>query len=105
MLVALKTLKLKQLSNAETICFRVLFSIISHVRASKIKLFISLFSCSASGLSDVYIVKLFKTNNKDAVDCSRMHFQFDLPSILAQRRTMNFVAKYRACDNLLCKYV
>jgi len=50
-------------------------------------------------------MKLFKTNNKDTVNCCRMHSQFDLPSILAQRRTMNFVAKYRACDNLLSKYV
>ena len=52
-----------------------------------------------------FVMKLFKTNNKDTVDCCRMHFQFDSPSILAQRRTMNFVAKYRACNNLLCKYV
>jgi len=52
-----------------------------------------------------FFMELFKTNNKDTVDCCRMHFQFDLPSILAQRRTTNFVAKYRACDNLLCKYV
>ena len=38
-----------------------------------------------------FFMELFKTNNNDTVDCCRMHFQFDLPSILAQRRTMNFV--------------
>jgi len=43
-----------------------------------------------------FFMELFKTNNNDTVDCCRMHFQFDVPSILAQRRTMNFVAKYRA---------
>jgi len=47
-------------------------------------------------------MKLFKKINKDTVDCCRMYFQFDLPIILAQRR-MNFVAKYRTCDILLCK--
>jgi len=37
-----------------------------------------------------FFMKLFKTNNKDTVACCSMHFQFDLPSILAQRRTHLF---------------
>ena len=34
-----------------------------------------------------------------------MQFNFTLPSALAQKRSKDFVVKYRACDNILCKYV
>ena len=45
-------------------------------------------------------MKLFKTNNRDTVSYCRMQFSFELPSALAQKRSKDFVAKYRSCDNI-----
>jgi len=41
-------------------------------------------------------MKLFKTNNRDAVSYCRVQFNFELPSALDQKRIKDFTVKYRA---------
>jgi len=43
-------------------------------------------------------MKLFKTTNRDTVSYFCMQFNFELPSVLAQKRSEGFVAEYRLCD-------
>ena len=48
-----------------------------------------------------FCVKLFKTNNIDAVNYCRMQFNFELPSVTIAQRSRKFAD--RLCDNALCK--
>ena len=52
-------------------------------------------------------MKLFKTSNIDTVNyCrSRTEFQFELLCTVLEQRRRKFVAKYRSCDNVCCKFV
>ena len=52
-----------------------------------------------------FFTKLFKTNNRDTVNYCCMQFNFELPSVLAQKRSKDIGVKYRACDNIFCNYV
>ena len=49
-------------------------------------------------------MKLFQTNNIDIVNyCSAptAQFEFDLSSIVVEKRSKKFVAKYRSCENVM----
>ena len=48
-------------------------------------------------------MKLFKTSNTDVVKCCQDYFGFDLLSVIWSKRVKKFEAKFRACNNLLCK--
>jgi len=48
-------------------------------------------------------VKLFKTSNIDTVNYCRT--EFELPCIILEQRRRKFIAKYRSCDNVFCKFV
>ena len=37
------------------------------------------------------------------VTCAQ--FEFDLPSTVVEKRIKKFVAKYRSCENVICKFV
>jgi len=50
-------------------------------------------------------MKLFQTNNIDIVNYCRAQFEFDLPSTVVEKRIKKFVAKYRSCQNVICKFV
>jgi len=50
-------------------------------------------------------MKLFQTNNTDIVHYCRAQFEFDLPSTVVEKRSSKkFVAKYRSCENVICKF-
>ena len=50
-------------------------------------------------------MKLFQTNNIDIVNYCRAQFEFDLiPSTVVEKRSKKFVAKYRSCENVICKF-
>ena len=51
-----------------------------------------------------FFMKLFQTNNIDIVNYCRAQFEFDLPSIVVEKRSKKFVAKYRSCENVICKF-
>ena len=51
-----------------------------------------------------YFMKLFQTNNIDIVNYCRAQFGFDLPSTVVEKRSKKFVAKYRSCENVICKF-
>ena len=51
-----------------------------------------------------FFMKLFMTNNRDTVSYCYMQFDFELPSAVAQKPSKDLVVKYRACDNIFCKY-
>ena len=64
-----------------------------------------------SDISSLYFVvnrffmKLFQTNNIDIVNYCRAQFEFDLiPSTVVEKRSKKFVAKYRSCENVICKF-
>ena len=48
-------------------------------------------------------MKLFQTNNIDIVNYCSAQFEFDLPSTVVEKRTKKFVAKYRSCENVICR--
>jgi len=48
-------------------------------------------------------MKLFKTSNIDTVNCCRT--EFELPCIILEQRRRKFLAKYRSCENVFCKFV
>ena len=50
-------------------------------------------------------MKLFKTNNIDTVNYCRTEFQFELPCNVLEKRRRKFLAKYRLCENVFCKFV
>ena len=50
-------------------------------------------------------MKLFKTSNIDTVNYCRTEFQSKLPCIVLEQRRRKFLAKYRSCDNVFCKFV
>jgi len=52
-----------------------------------------------------FFMKLFQTNNIDIVNYCRAQFEFDLPSTIVEKRSKKFVAKYRSCENVICKFV
>ena len=52
-----------------------------------------------------FFMKLFQTNNIDIVNYCRAQFEFDLPSTVVEKRIKKFVAKYRSCENVICKFV
>ena len=41
----------------------------------------------------------------DIVNYCRAQFEFDLPSTVVEKRIKKFVAKYRSCENVICKFV
>jgi len=43
-------------------------------------------------------------NNIDIVNYCRAQFEFDLPSTVVEKRSKKFVAKYRSCENVICKF-
>jgi len=49
-------------------------------------------------------MKLFQTNNIDIVNYCHAQFEFDLPSTVVETRSKKFVAKYRSCENVTCKF-
>jgi len=51
-----------------------------------------------------FFVKLFQRNNIDIVNYCRAQFEFDLPSTVVEKRSKTFVAKYRSCENVICKF-
>ena len=51
-----------------------------------------------------FFMKLFQTNNIDIVNYCRAQFEFDLPSTVVEKRSKKFVAKYRSCENVICKF-
>ena len=51
-----------------------------------------------------FFMKLFQTNNIDIANYCRAQFEFDLPSTVVEKRSKKFVAKYRSCENVLCKF-
>ena len=52
-----------------------------------------------------FFMKLFQTNNTDIVHYCRAQFEFDLPSTVVEKRSSKkFVAKYRSCENVICKF-
>ena len=50
-----------------------------------------------------FFMKLFQTNNIDIVNYCRAQLEFDLPSTVVEKRS-KFVAKYRSCENVICKF-
>jgi len=50
-----------------------------------------------------FFMKLFQTNNIDIVNYCRAQL-FDLPSSVVEKRSKKFVAKYRSCENVICKF-
>ena len=42
--------------------------------------------------------------NIDIVNYCRAQFEFDLPSTVVEKRSKKFVAKYRSCENVICKF-
>jgi len=50
-------------------------------------------------------MKLFKTSNIDTVNYCCTEFQFELPCIVLEKRRRKFLAKYRLCENVYCKFV
>ena len=44
------------------------------------------------------------TNYDNVIHC-RAQFEFDLPSTVVEKRIKKFVAKYRSCENVICKFV
>ena len=53
-------------------------------------------------LSGIFM-KLFRTNNIDAINYCRTQFNFALPSVLIEQCSRKFVVNYRLCDNVFCK--
>ena len=51
-----------------------------------------------------FFMKLFQTNNIDIVNYCRAQFEFDLPSTVVEKRSKKFIAKYRSCENVICKF-
>ena len=51
-----------------------------------------------------FFMKLFQTNNIDIVNYCRAQFEFALPSTVVEKRSKKFVAKYRSCENVICKF-
>jgi len=51
-----------------------------------------------------FFMKSFQTNNIDIVNYCRAQFEFDLPSTVVDKRSKKFVAKYRSCENFICKF-
>ena len=53
-----------------------------------------------------FYMKLFQTNKIDIVNYCRAQFEFDLYtySTVVDKRSKNFVAKYRLCENVVCKF-
>ena len=49
--------------------------------------------------------EIVQTNNIDIVNYCRAQFEFDLPSTVVEKRIKKFVAKYRLCENVICKFV
>jgi len=51
-----------------------------------------------------FFMKLFQTKNIDIVNYCRAQFEFDLPSTVVEKRSKKSVAKYRSCENVICKF-
>jgi len=51
-----------------------------------------------------FFMKSFQTNNIDIVNYCRAQFEFELPSTVVEKRSKKFVAKYRSCENVICKF-
>ena len=51
-----------------------------------------------------FFMKLFQTKNIDIVNYCRAQFDFDLPSTVVEKRSKKSVAKYRSCENVICKF-
>ena len=43
--------------------------------------------------------------NIDIVNYCRAQFEFDLLSTVVEKRSKKSVAKYRSCENVICKFV
>jgi len=50
-----------------------------------------------------FMMKLFKTANIAVVDCCRVNFGLNLPSVLWSKRVREFDSKFASVDNYLCK--
>ena len=50
-----------------------------------------------------FLMKLFKSTNKDFIDNCAFYFNFGLPSALVSIRRDKFVNKYDSSDNKLCR--
>jgi len=50
-----------------------------------------------------FMMKLFKTANIAVVDCCRLHFGLNVPSVLWSKRVREFDSKFASVDNYLCK--
>ena len=51
-----------------------------------------------------FFMKLFQTNSIDIVNYCRTQFEFALPSTVVEKRSKKSVAKYRSCENVICKF-
>ena len=51
-----------------------------------------------------FFMKSFQTNNIDIVNYCRAQFEFDQPSTVVEKRSKKFIAKYRSCENVICKF-
>jgi hypothetical protein len=51
-----------------------------------------------------FFMKLLKTNNIDIIKFCQEAFSFELPSVILERRTKNFVMKLNQSDNIFVKY-
>ena len=61
--------------------------------------------CSLDFVVNRFFMKFFQTDNYDIVNYCRAQFEFDLPSTVVEKRIKKFVAKYRSCENVICKFV
>jgi len=50
-----------------------------------------------------FMMKLFKTANIAVVDCCRVNFGLNLPSVLWSKRVREFDSKFASVDNHVCK--
>ena len=51
-----------------------------------------------------FMMKLFKTANIVVVDCCRVNYSLNVPSVLWSKRVREFDSKFASVDNYLCKW-